>query len=146
MYCLRSNMDIKPISHNRDGKCLTVYMTDYETKSEMKTHNVIALAAQVRERDGKGESVPETLAKRMAVKILNKVNVMQEVSAPMVSQLLLGYGDHFKSHTFERLHVGPLLSELQQNVEEDQEKEEAETEEPVVVLILTIKTNSTNFQ
>jgi len=115
------NMDIKVLTTGEAAKCICYYVTKYITKDEMKTHNTVAILAQVQE---KCKEAPFAL-KAMIVKCLNKINVCQELSFVFATLLLLtGFnqelGDHFKADKFCQLYVGPVLKDLRDESAEDE--------------------------
>ncbi|SJL16803.1 uncharacterized protein ARMOST_20332 [Armillaria ostoyae] len=80
-------MDIKFIGSGASTKAVLYYITDYITKSQLKTH--IAYAAL-----------------KLSVKKLGEYdpNEDEELSGQQVSSYLMDFEDHFKSHEFQGLY------------------------------------------
>ena len=50
MTCIRSNHDVKFIPSGKDGKNIAFYVTNYATKSQLSTHNMVPLIAASKKR------------------------------------------------------------------------------------------------
>jgi hypothetical protein len=106
---VRNNMDIKMIASGENAKAVCFYITDYITKTQLKTH--VAYAAletamrklQQRTDDDDSES-PRVKAKRLLQRCAYEMLAKQELSAPQVASFLMGYEDHFSSHRFRCLY------------------------------------------
>ena len=57
MTCVRSNHDIKFIPSGRDGKNIAFYVTNYATKSQLSTHNMVPLIAASKRRLDQDQSI-----------------------------------------------------------------------------------------
>ncbi len=51
MYCILSNMDINMIPTAKAAKACAFYSTDYSTKDNLKTYNIISVAANVKQKE-----------------------------------------------------------------------------------------------
>ncbi|KAI0350378.1 hypothetical protein OH77DRAFT_1384853, partial [Trametes cingulata] len=108
LEAMRCNMDIKFIGTGEDAKAVIYYITDYITKSQLKTHVAYAAlalgvkkAAEGAEYDDMDDSVK---AKRMLRKCAFSLLSNQELSAQQVAMYLLGHQDHYCSDTFSNLY------------------------------------------
>ncbi len=86
---------------------LSCYITDYITKSQLKTH--LAYAALELSVKKLGEYDPNEdeitmRAKRLLQRCAYTMLSHQELSAQQVSSYLMDYEDHFKSHSFQGLY------------------------------------------
>ncbi|XP_066924965.1 uncharacterized protein [Clytia hemisphaerica] len=140
MTCIRSNHDIKFIPTGKDGKACVFYMTDYATKSQLSTHQMLPLiAASQKKMDAAnvpGDSVSRS--KMLITKCLNRITTEVEISGSHVCHFLLGNSDKKTSHSFTRLNLHSSLAwvheemkrydcldEIYEDTEDDQEQTQA---------------------
>lgn len=107
LQTMRCNMDIKFIGSGPAAKAIIYYITNYITKSQLKTH--IAYAALELAVKKLGEFNPEddefTIhAKKLLQKCAYTMISHQELSAQQVASYLMDYEDHFTSHQFRNLY------------------------------------------
>ena len=107
LEAIRCNMDIKFVGSGESAKAILYYITDYITKSDLKTH--IAFAALELAVRKLGEFDPDAdevtvRAKRMLQKCAYVMVSHQELSAQQVAAYLVGGGDHYTSHQFRNLY------------------------------------------
>jgi hypothetical protein len=107
LEAIRCNMDIKFVGSGPSAKAILYYITDYITKSQLKTH--VAYAALELAVKKLGEYNPKedektTRAKRLLQKCAHAMISHQELSAQQVCMYLLGHEDHFTSHSFRPLY------------------------------------------
>ena len=141
MACIRSNIDIKFIPTGKDCRALAFYMTDYQTKSNLSSHNVLPLILSAFKkmelgRDNQDYSDAIMKAKQMVVKCLNRIGTETEVSASHVAYYLLGNDDKITSDTFRYLDLHSMLQWANQQLEEssnDNHSEDTTTIEAVEV-------------
>ena len=115
MTCIRSNHDIKFIPSGKDGKNIAFYVTNYATKSQLSTHNMVPLIAASKKRLDQDTSIPSNVnlrAKFMITKCLNRITTETEISGAHVSHFLLGYKDNKTSHSFTALNLHCALAWL----------------------------------
>jgi hypothetical protein len=130
-------MDVKFIGSGRDARSVSYYITDYITKDELTTNNIIASLAKSKIVSNNNSNIEQQAdateaSRRMAIKCLNRINCQTELSGPMAVALLLGFGDHYKSEQFSRLYAGPFLSDMSENVTESDNQVESEAYDLVV--------------
>ncbi|KAF8204728.1 hypothetical protein BJ912DRAFT_820469, partial [Pholiota molesta] len=106
LEAIRCNMDIKFIGSGAAAKSITYYITNYITKSQLKTH--VAYAALELSVKRLGEYNPEdddlTIhAKKLLQKCAYAMISHQELSAQQVASYLMDYEDHFTSHKYRNL-------------------------------------------
>jgi len=107
LEAIRCNMDIKFIGSNASAKAILYYITDYITKSQLKTHVAYAaleLAIKKLEQYHPNESDQSLRAKQMLQKCAYALVSHQELSAQQVASYLMDFEDHFTSHTFRPLY------------------------------------------
>ena len=113
MTCLRSNHDIKFIPSGKDGKNIAFYVTNYSTKDQMSTNNMvpfIAISKKLLDEDPSiAASDQNSRAKAMITKCLNKITTETEISGSHVSHFLLGHKDNKTSHNFTSLNLHSAL-------------------------------------
>ena len=107
LEAIRCNMDIKFIGSGSEAKAIIYYITNYITKSQLKTH--VAYAALELAVKKLGEFNPEdddlTLrAKKLLQKCAYSMISHQEISAQLVASYLMDYEDHFTSHQYQNLY------------------------------------------
>jgi hypothetical protein len=105
---LRCNMDIKFVGSGVSAKGILYYITDYITKSPLKTDAAYAALQQAIKRLEEGTSSHPLSdldkAKMVLIKCANQMIARQQLSAPQVSSYLMGYGDHYTNHVFRSLY------------------------------------------
>ena len=107
LEAVRCNMDIQFIGSGESAKAMIYYITDYITKSQLKSHVAYA-ALQLAVK--KCEAIDDTdddftvRSKRLLQKCAYALISHQELSAQQVASYLMGYEDHFTSHRFGHLY------------------------------------------
>lgn len=112
LRALRCNMDVQFIGSGEEAKAIVYYITDYITKTQLKSH--IAYAAlqlavktvHTERTDGavRADTDPTARAKRMLQRCAFSLSGNQELSAPQVASYLLDNGDKYSSHQFRNLY------------------------------------------
>ncbi|KAI0731009.1 hypothetical protein C8Q76DRAFT_586624, partial [Earliella scabrosa] len=108
LRALRCNMDIQFIGSGYEAKAILYYITDYVTKSPLKSH--IAYAAlelavkRLESVHDTGAPSPSLKAKRLLHKCAFALVANQELSGQQVASYLQGYDDRFTSHSFRNLY------------------------------------------
>ncbi len=119
----RCNNDIKILTHGRDARNVTFYVTSYATKNQKQVFNYSAL--------GNGYSYHVTHPVRseiegaqshhqlLLLRLMNAASFQQEISAPLAVAYLMGYGDVYRSHIYSPIYwsgfVRHLTSSFSQN-------------------------------
>ena len=99
-------MDIKFIGSGTLVKATLVYIIDYITKSQLKTHVAFAaleLAVRCLGECNHGDDNQTVQAKCLLQKCACVMISHQELSAQQVCSYLMDYKDHFTSHSFNNL-------------------------------------------
>ncbi|KAJ7811474.1 hypothetical protein B0H14DRAFT_2378326, partial [Mycena olivaceomarginata] len=103
LEAVRCNMDIKFIGSGASAKGILYYITDYITKSQLKTHVAFAMLELAVKKLGNFNPLEDDLnirAKKMLQKCAYAMISQQELSAQQVASYLLDFEDHFTSHTY----------------------------------------------
>ncbi|KAF5329099.1 hypothetical protein D9611_014298 [Ephemerocybe angulata] len=103
---MRCNMDIKFVGSGEDAKAVIYYITNYITKTQLKTHVAYAaleLATQKLEEFNPTEDDITLRAKRLLQKCAYGMLSHQELSAQQVASYLMDYGDHYTSDKYQQL-------------------------------------------
>jgi hypothetical protein len=107
LEAVRCNMDIQFIGSGDAAKAMIYYITDYITKSQLKSHVAYAALQQAVKKceDVAHEDDDCTVrSKRLLQKSAYALVSHQEMSAQQVASYLMGYEDHFTSHEFGCLY------------------------------------------
>ena len=105
--CIRCNMDIKFIGSGASAKAILYYITNYITKSQLKTHVAYAALELAMFKLGEYDPVDNDItfrAKWMLQRCTYAMISHQELSAPQVVSYLMDYDEHFTSHKFVRFN------------------------------------------
>jgi len=127
--------DQSPIRNSHQSTI--AYVTDYITKTSLKTHTMFEVVRTVFNRNSEflsGDSSRHEKARKLMIQIVNSLTVQAEIGAPMASLYLLGHNDHYTSHTFKSFFWRPYVNEARQAWEPSgDENVEAERLDRVVV-------------
>ena len=128
----RSNMDIKYLgraSPNDDDEeegeggndpiGLAFYITNYQTKSDLTTHNMYPLISAALQETKTVSTISSAAdidsmerSKKMVIRCVNKLATQRELSAMQVCSYLLNYPDHYTSHFYSNLYWPSFSSYL----------------------------------
>ena len=104
---IRCNMDIKFIGSGPSAQAVLYYITDYISKSQLKSHVAFAaLELAVNKLNNHDDTKDDITirAKRLLQKCAYAMISHQELSAQQVCSYLMEYGDHYTSHEFKNLY------------------------------------------
>ncbi|KAJ7277850.1 hypothetical protein C8J57DRAFT_1060476 [Mycena rebaudengoi] len=104
---IRCNMDIKFIGSGASAKAILYYITDYITKSQLKTHIAFSMLELAVKKLGEFNPHEDDLtihAKKMLQKCAYAMISQQELSAQQVASYLLDLEDHFTSHSYRNFY------------------------------------------
>ncbi|PBK59622.1 hypothetical protein ARMSODRAFT_899013, partial [Armillaria solidipes] len=100
---MRCNTDVTSLSSGTAIKAVVLYISNYITKSSLKTHVVFEVIRDIfaKSSDVLQSHLPEKeKARRLVGKIVNLLAVKLELGAPMLAMYLLGHPDHYTDHKF----------------------------------------------
>jgi hypothetical protein len=105
-YLLCCNTDVTSLSSGTAIKSVTMYVSDYITKTTLKTHVIfdsIRLVFQKNNGMITGSLPTKEKARRFMTKVANLLSAKAEMGAPMIAMYLVGNPDHYTgSHTCKR--------------------------------------------
>ncbi|KAF6761072.1 hypothetical protein DFP72DRAFT_804062, partial [Ephemerocybe angulata] len=105
----RCNTDARCLLSGTSVKAVVGYVTDYITKSWLKTHQVFQALHDSFSRNEAvlsqpNEDRPGNGARKMLTKLVNALSSKMEIGAPMAALYLLRHPDHYTSHQFVRFY------------------------------------------
>jgi hypothetical protein len=115
-YLLRCNTDVTCMWSGTAIKAVLVYITDYITKTGLKTHVIFETVKSIfdRHREIIGGTLPDKEKARLLMnKIVNLLSTKLEMGAPMVCMYLLNHPDHYTSHVFVPFYWESFVREAQ---------------------------------
>ncbi|KAJ3559813.1 hypothetical protein NM688_g118 [Phlebia brevispora] len=109
-YLLRCNTDVTCLLSGTQAKAVIAYITDYVTKSPLKTYSIFEVVRNALEH--RSAIAAETVtradaAKKLICKMVNGLTARMEIGGPMLCTHLLGFPDHYTGHKFK---VFPWIS------------------------------------
>ncbi len=102
-YLFRCNTDVTCMWSGTALKAVIVYISDYITKSGLKTHVVFDVIKSIFSKNSEilNKNISDTeKARQLICKIANLLATKTELGGPMVCMYLLNNPDHYTSHTF----------------------------------------------
>ena len=121
-YLFRCNTDVTSLSSGTAIKGVVLYVSDYITKSTLKTHTIFDSIKSVFNRNSEmiGGSLPmKEKARRFMTKIANLLSAKAEMGAPMICMYLLGNPDHYTGHVFVPFYWQMYVAEVRRQFETD---------------------------
>ncbi|TFK59757.1 hypothetical protein BDN72DRAFT_780333, partial [Pluteus cervinus] len=145
-YLFCCNTDVTSLRSGTALKAVTLYVSNYITKSALKTHVIFDT---IRNTFDKHVSVVnsttkarETKARELMVKVVNALTAKMELGAPMVCMYLLGHPDHYTGHSFATFHWKPYVNEVRHHWTDD---DKMDVDEPCEDKVLLWKTKDKIF-
>ncbi|KAJ8582754.1 hypothetical protein M405DRAFT_692838, partial [Rhizopogon salebrosus TDB-379] len=117
LEAVRCNMDIKFIGSGPTAKAVMYYITDYITKSQLKTHVALAaieIAVHKLEEYNADDDDCTIRAKKLLQKCAHSMISHQELSAQQVCSYLMDFEDHFTSHQYRNIYWTNFKSFIEQ--------------------------------
>jgi hypothetical protein len=113
-FLTQSNNDIKFIGSGEGAKALIYYVTDYITKVSLPTHiglSALRVAIEKNQKKYEGDELasPDAVSKSLFVKCANGILGRLEISHPQAMSYILGHGDHYTSHKYQKLFLGSFM-------------------------------------
>lgn len=111
ILALGANGDIKINTNGEETTAAVWYTTNYGTKAQGKSYNTSAYAASVsKSLEGVIDSDIVARGKQMLVRVVNRLNSRQEISAPMMMASMEGWSPSYTSHEYVRIYMGDLFA------------------------------------
>ena len=103
-------MDIKFIWAGGDTKALVYYITDYITKRNLSFHDTHVFIHRAIDSFTKQSHNQEYIdavdrSRRLILRCFNTLASQQEISSVQVASYLMGWPDHYCSHTFVNVYL-----------------------------------------
>jgi len=105
-YLFRCNTDVTCLKSGTAMKAVIMYVTNYVTKTALKTHVIFDSIKAMFEKNSEllsGTRTSREKAKSLMVKVVNNLTAKMELGSSMISLYLLGNPDHYKSHQFNTI-------------------------------------------
>ena len=121
-YIFRCNTDVTCLSSGTAIKGVAMYVSDYITKSTLKTHVIFNTITTVFQKNGDiiGGTLPvKEKARKFMTKVANLLSAKAEMGAPMIAMYLLGNPDHYTSHTFLPFYWQSYVQEVQKSFNDE---------------------------
>ena len=137
-YLLRCNTDVTSLASGTAIKGVIMYVSDYITKTALKTHVIFDSIRTVFQKNGEmiGGTLPQKeKARRFMTKVANLLSAKAEMGAPMISMYLLGNPDHYTGHKFVTFYWQSFVHEARRDFTDDK----SETAAPQKVAIFKKK-------
>ena len=115
-YLMRCNTDVTSLLSGTAIKSVIAYVTDYVTKTPLKTHTMFEAVKTVFKRESEmlaGEENRRMKARKVLVKVVNSLTSQSEIGGPMACMYLLNHPDHYTSHSFQRFLWRSYVHEVQ---------------------------------
>ena len=103
-YLLRCNIDITSLRSGTAIKAVLFYVTNYITKSPLKTHMIFDAIWSVFEDNLAIICRPDPLGEKawkLMTKMVNTMGRKMEIGSPMACMYLLNNPDHYTGHEFK---------------------------------------------
>ena len=121
-YIFRCNTDITCLLSGTAIKAVVMYVSDYITKTSLKTHTIFDSIRSVFHKNSEmiGGTLPmKEKARMIMTKIVNVISAKMEMGAPMISMYLLGNPDHYTDHTFIPFFWQSYVTEAEREFRDD---------------------------
>ena len=135
-YLLRCNTDVTSLLSGTAVKAVVAYVSDYVTKTALKTYTMFDSIKGVYERNSEmlsGSFARKEKARRLVTQMMNSFTAKSEIGAPMAALYLLGNPDHYTSHKFVPFYWKSFVHHVFQQHETSVDDEDNSKSEKVVV-------------
>jgi len=115
-YLFRCNTDVTCLLSDTAIKAVVMYVSDYITKSSLKTHTIFESIRSVFHKNSEmiGGSLPmKEKARMIMTKVVNMISAKMEMGSPMISMYLLGNPDHYTDHKFIPFYWQSFVAEAE---------------------------------
>jgi hypothetical protein len=102
-YVLRCNTDVTSLLSGTAVKAVVAYISDYVTKTALKTYTMFDSIKGVYERNSEmlsGSFARKEKARKLVTQMMNSFTAKSEIGTPMAALYILGNPDHYTSHDF----------------------------------------------
>lgn len=106
-YLMRCNHDVTPLISGTQVRAIMVYITEYITKTPLRTHNIFEAVKGVFDRralfldstDNDGD-----VARKLLTRVVNALIAKQQIGGPLACHFLQGFPDHYTDTQFKVMH------------------------------------------
>jgi hypothetical protein len=102
-YVLKCNTDVTSLLSGTAVKAVVAYISDYVTKTALRTYTMFDSIKGVYERNSEmlsGSFARKEKARKLVTQMMNSFTAKSEIGTPMSALYLLGNPDHYTSHDF----------------------------------------------
>jgi hypothetical protein len=125
-YLMRCNSDVTSLLSGTSIKAVIAYVTDYITKTPLKSHVMFDIIQGVLQRNaeviGENKSGSER-ARKLMVQITNAFMSHLELGAPFAATYLLGLPDHYTNFQFKVCYWQSYVDQIEKIWKESEERE-----------------------
>ena len=117
---MKGNNDFQFLFTKKHTLAITHYVMKYITKPEAALHSKLTIAAAVRKTLATSPEPGSSadIAKKMLLKLNNKLDSLYEVGVPEVISHLLKFPDHYMDAKFVNIHTTHLLRYMRDLVQQ----------------------------
>ena len=104
---LGCNTDVSNLQSGTGIKAVLMYITDYITKNPLKLYSLFQIIAETQDKYAtmlNGDGDRHEKARSLITKIVNHMTTHMQIGSPMAASYLLGFPDHYSSHSFKPLY------------------------------------------
>jgi len=102
-YVLRCNTDVTSLLSGTAVKAVVAYISDYVTKTTLKTYTMFDSIKGVYERNSEmlsGTFTRKEKARKLVTQVMNSFTAKSEIGSPMAGLYILGNPDHYTNFDF----------------------------------------------
>lgn len=106
-FLFRCNHDVTSLLSGTALKAVVAYVTEYVTKSGLKTYQMFDIIKSVFDRNDKmhgGNFDRQENARKLMTQVVNALTSKLEMGGPMAAMYLIGNPDHYTGHSFVRCY------------------------------------------
>jgi len=124
-YLLRCNSDVTSLLSGTSIKAVIAYVTDYITKTPLKSHVMFDIVQGVLDRNAEavgGNRSGSEKARKLMVQITNAFMSHLELGAPFAASYLLGLPDHYTNFQFKVCYWQSYVDQIEKIWKDYEEK------------------------
>ncbi|KAJ3479965.1 hypothetical protein NLI96_g8691 [Meripilus lineatus] len=98
------NHDISPLYSGSQLKPIVAYVTDYITKTPLKSHAIFESVKSIlslKDEILQGVTSELEVSRKLLTRIVNAISSRQEIGSPMIAHYLQGFPDHYTNEKFK---------------------------------------------
>ena len=135
-YVLRCNTDVTSLLSGTAVKAVVAYISDYVTKTTLKTYTMFDSIKGVYERNSEMLSDSFTRkekARKLVTQVMNSFTAKSEIGAPMAALYILGNPDHYTNMEFIPLYWKSFVNYVFLDSNTVDDEKESQPSEKVVI-------------